>query len=89
MKRGERKPKMIFDGVGLITPLSDLIDWLLAKGVPVDLSMTLEEILDFARWEERGTEFKLHLHQGQIWQADVRTPVIDGKLHGSRLPGWK
>ena len=46
----------------------------------------LEEILDFARWEERGAEYRLHFQHGQVWMADVRTPVHDGVLHGTRIP---
>ena len=86
MKRGERAPRLIFEGVGLVTPVSELAAWLEAKGVPVEAGMTLEEILDFARWEEQGIEYHLHFQQGQVWQADVRTPVRDGVLLGTKLP---
>lgn len=83
-----KKPRMILDGVGLITPTDELVKWLAGVGVPVDPTMSLEEILDFARWEERGATMRLHFQQGQIWVADVKNPIISGKLVGSRLPGW-
>lgn len=86
MKRGERKPKLIFEGLGLVTPVSDLVAWLVERGVPAEAGMELEEILDFARWEERGAEYRLHFQHGQVWMADVRTPVHDGVLHGTRIP---
>ena len=86
MKRGERAPQLILEGLGLIEPLSALVAWLDGKGVPVEVGMTLEEILDFTRWEERGIEYRLHFQQGQVWQADVRTPVHDGVLFGTKLP---
>ena len=86
MKRGERKPKLIFEGVGMTVPVSDLVAWLVERGVPAEAGMEIEDLLDFAKWEEQGVEFRLHFQQGQIWQADVRTPVIDGVLHGTKIP---
>ena len=86
MRRGERAPILILEGLGLVEPLSKLVSWLEGKGVPVEVGMRLEEILDFAKWEEHGIEYRLHFQQGQVWQADVRTPVRDGVLMGTKLP---
>ena len=88
MKRGERKPYLMAKGVGLVTPISEPVEKLVDKGVPVDTGMDLEQILDFARWQEHGYEMKLHYQMGEVWAHDVRTPIIDGRLAGTRLPGW-
>ena len=86
MKRHERAPRLVLEGLGITATLSDLVEWLDGVGVPVEAGMSLEEIMDFACWEEQGQTYRLHFQQGQVWQADVRTPVLDGVLMGTKLP---
>ena len=86
MKRHERAPRLVLEGLGITAPLSDLVEWLDGVGVPVEAGMSLEEILDFACWEEHGQTYRLHFQQGQVWAHDVRTQIHDGVLVGTRIP---
>lgn len=83
------RPKLIMQGVGLITGTDAVVDFLDKKGVQVPIGMTLDEILDFALWEERGIEYRLHVQMGDLYQYNPRTHIIrDGKLNNTKLKGW-